>query len=234
VTEAAKKVSLPIVNNLPSIPSPGILGKAVPSADWGFKCDKIHARLLETACAKMHVAATNAKCATCEDGERRAIEQGIKSVRKVRPEKLVRNPTCKRCKEKFETADRRQHYCDTCTTNKYRLKRSVDEAVKMLRDCGHRVDINPSPNGAVIVFRGTMVEAEDAVRVMVLAGYGVRIDAINVGTAVAVIDLANRLRMPQIRVRFGEQRTRLRAGVSDAAEFDGSAMFDEEQLGLFE
>lgn len=177
-------------------------------------CDKISGRMSPQACAKMHVAAKTSTCAQCEDGRRRALEQGLVTLRSTTKAHRLKKLRCKEkgCRRVFESYDGREHYCPGCATVKARLKKPTMEACAILVGSGFSAKLLKTKNGSVLVTDAAESMVSRVRDVLVHAGYVVIEDAVPAGTAIHAVDPESQPRARRVRLRSA---IRHRAGLGE-------------------
>lgn len=166
-------------------------------------CHKVSGRMSPTACAKMHLAEKTPTCAQCADGRRRALEQGLVTLRSATKAHRLKKRRCKEkgCRRVFETYDGREHYCPGCATVKARLKQPTMESCAILVGCGYSGKLLKTKNGSVLITDAPESMIARVRAVLMHAGYVVIEDKVPVGTAVHAVDPESKPRARRVRVR---------------------------------
>lgn len=166
-------------------------------------CTKVNGRMSPVACAKMHLAEKTPTCAQCDDGRRRAQEQGLLTLRRESKAHRLKKLRCKEkgCRRVFESYDGREHYCPGCATVKARLKKPTMQACALLVGTGFSARVSKTPNGSVLMTDASKQLTERIRNLLVHAGYLVIEDVVPAGTAIHAIDPESQPRARRVRLR---------------------------------
>lgn len=195
-----------------------------------FRCEDLRARLTRKTCATQYVARASI-CARCKSGlgKEHAIEFGlVKAPKRKDPEHKIHTKACVRCGVKFQTSDGRAYHCPDCQTPKARIKSASERAQNVLRLAGCSVEMDMTPNGAVLVYSGKPERTEEALQLLAECGYAVRVTQFSSGSAIHVIDAIHRIPDQVVKLAIAEQRMRRRAPPRRLdSEVEQCEMFDD-------